>query len=237
MSFDNLLLERDGAVAVLSVNRPRVLNALNTQTINELHEAVRELKHDTTVRAVILTGVGEKSFVAGADLNELATLHAAPLKEYAARGQAVFDLIENMGKPVLAAVNGYALGGGCELAMACTLRLAADTARFGQPEIDLGAIPGFGGTQRLTRLVSKGVALELLLTGRQIGADEALRIGLVNRVVPAANLMAESRQVAHSLASKAPAAVQYILELVHRGSSGSLGQGQSMEAALFGLIG
>ena len=237
MSFDNLLLERDGAVAVLSVNRPRVLNALNTQTINELHEAVLELKHDTTVRAVILTGVGEKSFVAGADLNELATLRAAPLKEYAARGQAVFDLIENMGKPVLAAVNGYALGGGCELAMACTLRLAADTARFGQPEIDLGAIPGFGGTQRLTRLVGKGVALELLLTGRQITADEALRIGLVNRVVPAAELMGESRQVAQSLAAKAPVAVQYILELVHRGSAASLDQGQSMEAALFGLIG
>lgn len=236
MSFDNLLLERDGAVAVLSINRPRVLNALNTQTINELHEAVLALKRDTAVRAVILTGAGEKSFVAGADLNELATLRAVQLKEYAERGQEVFDLIENMGKPVLAAINGYALGGGCELAMACTLRVAADTARFGQPEIDLGAMPGFGGTQRLTRLVGKGVALEILLTGRQITADEALRIGLVNRVVPAADLMGESRQVAQSLAAKAPIAVQYILESVHRGSDAPLDRAQSMEAALFGLV-
>ena len=237
MSFDNLLLERDGAVAVLSINRPRVLNALNTQTINELREAVLELKGDAAVRAVILTGAGEKSFVAGADVRELANVPAAQLKEYAERGQDVFDLIEHMGKPVLAAINGYALGGGCELAMACTLRAAADTAKLGQPEIDLGAIPGFGGTQRLTHLVGKGAALELLLNGRQITADEALRIGLVNRVVPAANLMSESKEMAQALAAKAPIAVRYILESVHRGCEAPFDQAQSLEATLFGLVG
>lgn len=236
MSFDNLLLERDGAVAVLSINRPRVLNALNTQTISELREAVLELKGDAAVRAVILTGAGERSFVAGADITELANVPGAQLKEYAERGQDVFDLIEHMGKPVLAAINGYALGGGCELAMACTLRVAADTAKLGQPEIDLGAIPGFGGTQRLTRLVGKGSALELLLTGRQITADEALRIGLVNRVVPAVDLMGESREMAQALAAKAPVAVRYILESVHRGFDAPFDQAQAMEAALFGVI-
>ena len=236
MSFDNLLLERDGAVAVLSINRPRVLNALNTQTISELREAVLQLMADASVRAVILTGAGEKSFVAGADITELSNVPGAQLKEYAERGQDVFDLIEHMGKPVLAAINGYALGGGCELAMACTLRVAADTAKLGQPEIDLGTIPGFGGTQRLTRLVGKGAALELLLTGRQITADEALRIGLVNRVVPAANLMSESKDMAHGLAAKAPMAVRYILESVHRGCDAPFDQAQSLEATLFGLV-
>jgi len=236
MSFDNLLLERDGAVAVLSINRPRVLNALNTQTISELREAVLELKGDAAVRAVILTGAGERSFVAGADITELANVPGAQLKEYAERGQDAFDLIEHMGKPVLAAINGYALGGGCELAMACTLRVAADTAKLGQPEIDLGAIPGFGGTQRLTRLVGKGAALELLLTGRRITADEALRIGLVNRVVPAADLMTESREMAQALAAKAPVAVRYILESVHRGFDAPFDQAQAMEVALFGVI-
>ena len=236
MSFDNLLLERDGAVAVLTINRPRVLNALNTQTISELRGAVLALRDDAAVRAVILTGAGEKSFVAGADITELANVPGTQLKEYAERGQDVFDLIEHMGKPVLAAINGYALGGGCELAMACTLRVAADTARLGQPEIDLGAIPGFGGTQRLTRLVGKGAALDLLLTGRQITADEALRIGLVNRVVPAADLMRESRETAQALAAKAPMAVRYILESVLRGGDAPFDQAQAMEAALFGLL-
>ena len=191
MDFDNLLLERDGAVAVVTVNRPQVLNALNTATIDDLRRAALSLKHDPAVRAIIITGSGEKSFVAGADINELAVQNPAQIKEHALRGQHVFDLIENLGKPVIAAINGYALGGGCELAMACTLRIAADTARLGQPEINLGIIPGYGGTQRLARLVGKGVALELLLTGRQITADEALQIGLVNRVVPAASLLAE----------------------------------------------
>src|SRR5688500_3410552 len=165
MSFENLLLDRDGAVAVLTINRPQVLNALSTQTLDELRRAVLELKHDAGIRVVIITGAGEKAFVAGADINELAVQRPVQGKEHALRGQHVFDLIENMGKPVIAAINGYALGGGCELAMACTLRVAADTARLGQPEINLGIIPGYGATQRLPRLVGKGVALDLLLTG------------------------------------------------------------------------
>ncbi len=236
MSFDNLLLERDGAVALLCINRPKVLNALNTQTIRDLREAVLELTHDATIRAVILTGAGDRAFVAGADISELRTLGAAQAQQYARHGQQVFDLIEGMGKPAIAAVNGYALGGGCELAMACTVRVAAETATFGQPEINLGMIPGFGGTQWLTRLVGKGAALELLLTGQHITAQEALRLGLVNRVVPSAELMAESRQLAHALAAKAPVAMRYILEAVHAGGEVALDQAQQMEAALFGLV-
>src|SRR5947208_9397802 len=185
MAFDTLLLERDGASAVITINRPKVLNALNTQTIDELRRAILELKQDAAVRAVILTGAGEKSFVAGADINELAVQSPTGGREHALTGQHVFDLVENMGKPVGAAINGYALGGGCELAMACTLRIAADTAKIGQPEVSLGLIPGYAGTQRLRRLVGAGKAMEMILTGGPIAADEAQRIGLVNRVVPA----------------------------------------------------
>ncbi|MBI4265612.1 MAG: enoyl-CoA hydratase/isomerase family protein [Acidobacteria bacterium] len=236
MSFENLLLERDGPTAVLTINRPRVLNALNTSTLDELRRAVLDLEHDSAVRVVLLTGAGDKAFAAGADINELATLRPVDGKEHARRGQHVFDLIANLGKPVIAAINGYALGGGCELALACTLRLAADTARLGQPEIHLGLIPGYAGTQRLPRLVGKGVALDLLLTGRQIAADEALRIGLVNRVVPAADLMAESRALAADLAARPPVAAQYILEAVNRGLELPLDAGQFLEATLFGLV-
>ena len=236
MSFENLLLERDGAVAVLTINRPQVLNALSTQTLDELRRAVLELKHDAGIRVVIITGAGEKSFVAGADINELAVQRPVEGKEHALRGQHVFDLIENMGKPVIAAINGYALGGGCELAMACTLRLAADSARLGQPEINLGIIPGYGATQRLPRLVGKGVALDLLLTGRQITAQEALQIGLVNRVVPAAGLMTDVRALAAELAAKAPVAAQYIIEAVNRGLEVSYDKAQFLEATLFGLV-
>src|SRR5439155_23195158 len=203
MAFDNLLLERDGASAVITINRPEVLNALNTQTIDELRRAILDLKQDAAVRAVILTGAGEKSFVAGADINELAVQSPAGGREHALTGQHVFDLIENMGKAVVAAINGYALGGGCELAMACTLRIAADTAKIGQPEIALGLIPGYAGTQRLPRLVGKGRAMEMILTGTPIGADEAQRIGLVNRVVPAAQLIDESKRLAAQRAASA----------------------------------
>ena len=236
MSFENLLLERDGAVAVLTINRPQVLNALSTQTLDELRRAVLELQHDAGIRAVIITGAGEKSFVAGADINELAVQRPVQGKEHALRGQHVFDLIENMGKPVIAAINGYALGGGCELAMACTLRVAADTARLGQPEINLGIIPGYGATQRLPRLVGKGIALDLLLTGRQITAQEAQQIGLVNRVVPAASLMADVRALAAELAARAPVAAQYIIEAVNRGLEVSFDKAQFLEATLFGLV-
>jgi enoyl-CoA hydratase len=236
MGFENLLLERDGAVTVLTISRPQVLNALNTQTLDELRHAVLDAKHDAAVRAVVITGAGEKAFVAGADITELAAQRPAQGKEHALRGQQVFDLIENMGKPVIAAINGYALGGGCELAMACTLRVAADTARLGQPEVNLGLVPGYGGTQRLPRLVGKGVALDVLLTGRQIAADEALRVGLVNRVVPAAALMAEALALARELASKAPVAARYIIEAVNRGLDVSFDRAQFLEATLFGLV-
>src|SRR5438874_4531446 len=172
MTFDTLVLERDGAIAAITINRPKVLNALNAQTLDELRRAVLDLQRDAAIRVVILTGAGEKSFVAGADINELAVQTPTGGREHALTGQHVFDLIENLGKPVIAAVNGYALGGGCELAMACTLRIAADTAKLGQPEISLGLMPGYAGTQRLPRLVGKGKAMEMMLTGAPIGADE-----------------------------------------------------------------
>src|SRR5689334_19033972 len=218
MAFDNLLLERDGAVATITINRPRVLNALNTATIDELRRAILELKADETARVVILTGAGEKSFVAGADINELAVQTPTSGREHALTGQHVFDVIENLGKPVIAAINGFALGGGCELAMACTLRLAADTARLGQPEISLGLIPGYAGTQRLPRLVGKGRAMEMILTGAPVSAEEAYRIGLVNRVVPAAELMTAARALAAQLATGAPVAMRYIINAINKGA-------------------
>ena len=236
MTLENLLVARDARVVTLTVNRPSVLNALNSATLDELRRAVLECRHDDDVRAVIITGAGEKSFVAGADIKELAVKTPAEGKEHASRGQHVFDLIENLGKPVIAAVNGFALGGGCELAMACTLRIAADTATFGQPEINLGITPGYAGTQRLPRLVGKGIALDLLLSGRRVTADEALRIGLVNRVVPAAQLMSDAAAWAAELATKAPAAVRYIIEAVNRGLDLPLDRAQFLEASLFGLV-
>ena len=234
-NFENLQVERDGAVATVTINRPKVLNALNAQTLDELRRAVLALKHDDSVRAVILTGAGEKSFVAGADINELAVQSPVTGRDHATAGQHVLDLIENMGKPVIAAINGYALGGGCELAMACTIRIAAETAKLGQPEINLGIVPGYGGTQRLARLIGRGRALELLLTGDQIPAAEAHRLGLVNRVVPAAALLSEARALAASLAAKAPVAVRYILDAVNKGLQMGFAEAQVFEATLFGL--
>ena len=236
MTFDNLLIERDGAVAIVTFNRPKVLNALNAQTLTELAGAMASFKDDAGVRAIVITGAGDKSFVAGADINELAVLSPVAGKDHARRGQQIFDAIEQLGKPVIAAVNGFALGGGCELAMACTLRMAADTARFGQPEINLGLIPGYAGSQRLPRLVGKGVALEILLTGDLINAQRAYEIGLVNRVVPAAELMTEAKKLAQTLASKAPIAVRYILDAVHQGLDTPFAQGEYLETSLFGTI-
>ena len=236
MAFDNLLIERDGATATVTINRPKVLNALNAQTLDELRRAILELGHDEGVRAVIVTGAGEKAFVAGADINELAVQTPTSGREHALAGQHVFDLIENMGKPVIAAINGYALGGGCELAMACTLRVAADTAKLGQPEIALGLIPGYAGTQRLSRLVGRGAAMELILTGAPIAAAEALRIGLVNRVVPAADLMAEARKLAAQLATHAPIAMRYIISAVNKGVEIPFAEACQYEATLFGLV-
>jgi len=236
MAFDNLLLERDGAVAIVTINRPKVLNALNAQTLEELRRIILDLKADDSVRVMILTGAGEKSFVAGADINELAVQTPTGGREHALTGQHVLDLIEHMGKPVIAAINGFALGGGCELAMACTLRLAADTARLGQPEINLGLIPGYAGTQRLSRLVGKGRAMELILGGAPIAAAEAERIGLVNRVVPAAELMAETRKLAAQLAKNAPIAMRYIITAINKGLEMPFAEGCVFEATLFGLI-
>jgi len=235
-NLQNLLVERDGHVAIVTVNRPKVLNALNTPTMDELRRAILALKHDEGVRAVIITGAGEKSFIAGADINELAVQTPAGGRAHALRGQHVFDLIENMGKPVIAAINGYALGGGCELAMACTMRIAADTAKIGQPEINLGIIPGYAGSQRLSRLVGAGRALELLLTGDQITAQEAHRIGLINRVIPAADLMKEARALAAAIAGKAPVAVHYIIDAVNKGLQMPFAEAQVFEATLFGLV-
>src|SRR5205085_8786096 len=221
---------------IVTINRPTVLNALNTATLDELRRAILELKYDDSVRVVILTGAGEKSFVAGADINELAVQTPTGGREHALKGQHVFDLVENMGKPVTAAINGFALGGGCELAMACTLRLAADTARIGQPEISLGLLPGYAGTQRLPRLVGKGKAMEMILSGAPISADEAHRIGLVNRVVPAAELMAEARKLAEQLATLAPIAMRYIINAVNKGVEMPFAEACQYEATLFGLV-
>jgi len=236
MAFDNLLLDRDGAVASVTINRPAVLNALNAQTLDELRRAVLALQRDDGVRVVILTGAGDKAFVAGADINELAVQTPITGREHALAGQHVLDLIENLGKPVIAAINGYALGGGCELAMACTLRLAADTAKLGQPEITLGLIPGYAGTQRLSRLVGKGRAMELILTGAPIPAAEAVRIGLVNRVVAAAALMTEARKLAAALAAQAPVALRYIMSAINKGLEMPFAEGCVFEATLFGLV-
>jgi enoyl-CoA hydratase len=236
VSLETLLVDRDGPVATITINRPKVLNALSGLTLDELRRTVLELKHDAAVRALIVTGAGEKAFVAGADINEIAAQSATTARDLALRGQHVLDLIENLGKPVIAAINGYALGGGCELAMACTLRVAADTARLGQPEINLGLIPGYAGTQRLARLVGAGRAFEVLLSGDPISAEEAYRIGLVNRVVPGASLMAEVRALAAMLASKPPIAVRYIIDAVNKGLQMPFAEGQILEATLFGLV-
>ena len=236
MAFDNLLVERDGRVALVTINRPKVLNALNTQTLDDLRRALGDLKQDAGVRVVIVTGAGEKSFVAGADINELAVQTPASGRDHALAGQHVFDLIENLGKPVIAAINGYALGGGCELAMACTLRVAADRAMLGQPEINLGLIPGYAGTQRLSRLVGKGKAMELILTGAPISAAEAERIGLVNRVVPAAELMTTVKSLAARLSEQAPVAMRYIINAINHGLEMPFTKGEIFEATLFGLV-
>jgi enoyl-CoA hydratase len=234
--FENLQFAREDAVAVITIDRPKVLNALDSRTLDELRRAVIEIETDPGVRVAIITGAGDRAFAAGADIGELAAQRPAESRDHARRGQHVLGLIEALGKPVIAAINGFALGGGCELALACTLRIAADTARLGQPEINLGLIPGFGGTQRLARVVGRSTALELLLTGRQISAGEALRIGLVNRVVPAATLMTEARALAAELAGKPVVASRYILEAVVHGTDLPLDQGQILEASLFGLV-
>ena len=236
MTFKNLLVERDEPVALVTFNRPKVLNALNSETLDEFSQVLRELRDDATIRCVVLTGAGEKAFVAGADIKELAVQTPVSGRNHARRGQQIFDLVENLGKPVIAAINGYALGGGCELAMACTIRLAAETAKIGQPEIELGLIPGYAGSQRLPRLVGKGRALELLLTGEHIDAREAWRIGLVNQVLPPDQLLDKALALARHLGTKAPVAIEYILNAVNSGLNMPFEKAVDYEATLFGLV-
>jgi len=234
-SFENLLFEKKDSIAYVAINRPKVLNALNAATMAELRTVFTQLKDDREVRVVILTGAGEKSFVAGADIGELQKNNPVEAKEYTHRGQAVLDLIENLGKPVIACINGFALGGGCEIAMACTMRLAGENAKLGQPEVKLGIIPGYGGTQRLPRLVGKGIAAQLLLTGEMISAQEAHRIGLVNEVVPSGQLISRAEAIAQSIIKNAPLAVQYCLEAMNHGMEMTLPEGLYLEAALFSV--
>ncbi len=235
LTLENVLYEKKGATAYVTVNRPKVLNALNQRTWMDLRTAFEDARDDPDVRGVIVTGEGDKAFIAGADISELATLTAVDAQRSTSDGQAVLNLIEGLGKPVVAAVNGFALGGGCETAMACTIRVASDNARFGQPEVKLGVIPGAGGTQRLPRLVGKGRALQLILSGEMITAQEAYRIGLVNEVVPAAELIPRAEAVLRQINSNAPLAVKYSLEAVNQGLETSQAEGLSLEASLFGL--
>jgi enoyl-CoA hydratase len=235
VNYENILLEKKNSIAYVTVNRPKVLNALNMATMEELRSAFHDIKNDDSIRVVILTGSGEKAFVAGADISELATQDAVTGKKYAQRGQSVLNLIENLGKPVIACINGFALGGGCELALACTMRLASDGAKLGQPEVKLGILPGYGGTQRLSRLVGKGIAMQMVLAGETITAQEAHRIGLVNEVTPAAELIPRAEALAAKIIANAPLAVQYAMEAVNKGMEMTLAEGLFLEAALFGV--
>ncbi len=235
MSYQNLALANQDGILWVTVNRPDKLNALNVATVTELDRAFTAAADDTDVHAVVLTGAGERAFVAGADIAELNTLGPEAAKEFALRGQAVFTRIERMTKPVVAAVNGYALGGGCELAMACHLRVAASNAVLGQPEVKLGLIPGYAGTQRLPRLVGKGRALELLVTGRNVAADEAERIGLVNRVVEPTALTQAVTDLLRSILRNGPLAVAHCLEAVTYGLDMPFDDACLLEATLFGL--
>lgn len=236
MSYENIKVEKREGIGYVTLNRPERLNALNDKTVEELYQAFKELKEDEEVSVIIVTGAGEKAFVAGADINEIAALTPISGREQARRGQAVLNFIESLGKPVIAAVNGFALGGGCELAMACAIRVASDNARLGQPEVNLGVMPGYAGTQRLPRLVGQGRALEIILTGRMVNAEEALRIGLVNKVVPQAELIKSCEEMARTIMSKGPLAIRFCLEAVNAGLNMPLAEAQEYEATLFGVL-
>jgi enoyl-CoA hydratase len=235
MNYENILFSKKSSIGYITVNRPKALNALNMATMEELRAAFTDIRNDAEIRVAILTGGGEKAFIAGADIGELSKNDAVAAKEYTHRGQSVLDLIENLGKPVIACINGFALGGGCELAMACTMRLASENAKLGQPEVKLGILPGYGGSQRLPRLVGKGVAMQLVLTGEMITAQEAHRIGLVNEVIPLAELIPRAEAIAQKIIANAPLAVQYALEAVNHGMDMTLAEGLYLEATLFGL--
>jgi enoyl-CoA hydratase len=235
MAYENLWYEKKDGIAYVTFNRPKVLNALNRKTVEELRDALVDARDDAAVRVVILTGAGEKSFVAGADISELAQRTAVDGKDFSLFGQSVFHLLETMGKPSICAINGFALGGGCELALSCTIRIASKTAKLGQPEVKLGIIPGYGGTQRLARLCGKGVAHELCLTGEMITADEALRVGLVNHIYEPGELLAAAEAMAKKIIANAPLAVKYTIEAIERGIEMGQEEGLFLEATLFGL--
>jgi len=235
VAYENLILERDGRVAVLYVNRPKALNALNSDTLKELIRAAAEIGNDSAIEAVIITGAGDKAFVAGADISNMQPFSAVEGRIFGMLGQAAFRMIENLEKPVIAAVNGFALGGGCELAMACDIRLASEKAKFGQPEVGLGITPGFGGTQRLPRLIGEGRAKELIFSANVIDAAEAHRIGLVNHVYPAETLMEEAKKLAHKIISNAPLAVTYSKAAINKGMQVDIDTAMGIEADLFGL--
>jgi enoyl-CoA hydratase len=235
MNYENILYAVKDRVARITFDRRSVLNALNTKTLDELGDCLHEVRRDDTVHALILTGAGEKAFVAGADINELAQRTAVDGKNFALYGQEIFHRLEMLGKPSIAAINGFALGGGCELALACTIRIASRIAKLGQPEVKLGILPGYGGTQRLARLCGKGIAYEMILTGEMITADEALRIGLVNRVVEPSELLSVAESIAAKIAANAPLAVKYAMEAIERGAEMPQQEGLFLEATLFGL--
>jgi enoyl-CoA hydratase/carnithine racemase len=235
LTLANVVYEKKGAFAYVTVNRPKVLNALNKATWADLRTAFEDARDDAAVRGVILTGAGNKAFIAGADISELARVTAFEAEQSSRFGQEVLDLIEDLGKPVIAAVNGFALGGGCETAMACTIRIAVENAKFGQPEVKLGLTPGGGGTQRLPRLVGKGRALQLILSGEMISAQEAYRIGLVNEIVPATDLITRAEAFLKQIAANAPIAIKFALEATNKGMETSQSEGLLLEASYFGL--
>jgi enoyl-CoA hydratase len=235
MAYDNLLFEVNEQIARITFNRPNVLNALNRKTMEELGACLKTVRADDTIRVLILTGAGEKAFIAGADINELSQQTPVLGREYTLYGQEIIHRLETVGKPVIAAINGFALGGGCEVALACTLRIASRNAKLGQPEVKLGIIPGYGGSQRLPRLCGKGVAHELILTGEMISAEEAWRVGLVNRVVEPGELLATAEAIAKKIIANAPLAVKYAMEAVERGMEMPQEEGLYLEATLFGL--
>ena len=235
MTYENLLIKAEDGIAIITINRPKAMNALNEKTLIELQDIFVSVAEDVTVKVVIITGSGEKAFVAGADIAAMQPLSALEARQFAKLGHRVMSAIERCPKPVIAAVNGFALGGGCELALGCDIRIVAENARFGQPEVNLGVIPGFGGTQRLARLIGKGRALELILTGEMIDAAEAYRIGLANKVVPLDQLLDTTKKMASAIISKGSYAVQLAKEAVHNGLELDLDRANQYEAELFGL--
>src|SRR5271170_7112080 len=235
LSLETVAYEKNGRIAYVTMNRPKVLNALNHAALTDLRAAFEDARDDEAIRGVILTGTGDKSFIAGADINEVATDTPVQTVEKTRRGHNLMDLIENLGKPVIAAVNGFALGGGCEAALACTIRLASDSSKFGLPEVKLGIMPGYGGTQRLPRLVGKGAALQLILTGSMISAQEAYRIGLVNEVVPGTELISRAEAILNQIAANAPLSLKYALQAVNNGLETSLSEGLLLEASLVAI--